>query len=147
MQAMAHRDPAETIHAWFELVWNQGNLDAIDELLSADSKAHGLTNKDGSPVIGPAQFREFAHAFRSAFPDIHVEVVRCVIEGSFCAAHCILTGTHHGATLGFAATGRAVRFEGVGLVRIENGQIHEGWNFFDFLSMYQQLGALPALPA
>ena len=31
------------------------------------------------------------------------------------------------------------------MARVENGQIAEGWNCFDFLSLYQQLGLLPAL--
>jgi hypothetical protein len=33
-----------------------------------------------------------------------------------------------------------VDFWGMTVGRVENGQIVEGWNSFDFLSMYQQIG-------
>ena len=29
------------------------------------------------------------------------------------------------------------------ILRAENGQIVEGWNCFDFMTMYQQIGWLP----
>ena len=32
------------------------------------------------------------------------------------------------------------------IVRVENGRIVEGWNSFDFLGLYQQIGLLPQLP-
>lgn len=30
------------------------------------------------------------------------------------------------------------------IVRARDGKLVEGWNSFDFLSMYQQIGAVPA---
>ena len=41
-----------------------------------------------------------------------------------------------------AATNRTVRFEGFVLARTTDGQVIEGWNCFDFMGMYQQLGVL-----
>lgn len=137
----------EVLHSWFERVWNQGDLTAIDELFPADGIAHGLSGGEGSPMQGPAQFKEFARTFRGAIPDIHIRVLRSVTQGSFCAAHCLVSGTHRGSTLGVAATDRPLSFEGVTLVRVEGGQIVEAWNFFDFLSFYQKIGALPQLPS
>jgi hypothetical protein len=32
------------------------------------------------------------------------------------------------------------------MLRIGNDQIVEGWNCFDFLTLYQQIGVLPQLP-
>jgi hypothetical protein len=29
---------------------------------------------------------------------------------------------------------------------VVDGQLREGWNCFDFLTMYQQLGIVPAIP-
>jgi hypothetical protein len=31
------------------------------------------------------------------------------------------------------------------IIRVANDQVVEGWNSFDFLSFYQQLGVLPIL--
>ncbi|MEZ4570446.1 MAG: ester cyclase [Thermomicrobiales bacterium] len=38
---------------------------------------------------------------------------------------------------------REVAFTGMGMVRIENGLIAEGWFNFDHYGLLQQLGALP----
>jgi hypothetical protein len=42
-----------------------------------------------------------------------------------------------------------VDFWGIAIIRVEGGKIVEGWNCFDMLSMYQQIGwvANPPLPA
>jgi len=56
-----------------------------------------------------------------------------------------VTGSHAGHTLGFPATGRNTTFEGVSIIRVVDGKIAEAWNFYDFLSMYQQLGVTPPM--
>lgn len=35
----------------------------------------------------------------------------------------------------------------MGIARIRDGLIVEAWNAFDFLTLYQQIGMLPALGA
>jgi predicted ester cyclase len=44
------------------------------------------------------------------------------------------------------ATGSAMEISGMVMAVIEDGQIQEGWNCFDFMSLYQQVGMLPSLP-
>jgi predicted ester cyclase len=51
------------------------------------------------------------------------------------------TATHAGEGLGIAPTNKRVRFEGMGFVRCQGGQVVEGWNVFDQLGMMQQVGA------
>jgi predicted ester cyclase len=84
--------------------------------------------------------------FRGAFPDIHIDVEKTVVEGDYVTVMCRVTGTHTGATLGFPPTGRRIDFNGMVLARVANGQFQEGWNCFDFLTMYQQLGVVPPAP-
>ena len=36
--------------------------------------------------------------------------------------------------------------DGMAIAVIRDGQIQEGWNCFDFMSLYQQVGMLPPLP-
>lgn len=132
------------VRAWFEEVWNQGRVQSIDRILAADAVAHGLP---GGPAQGPAAFRPVFELFRGAFPDIHIDVERTVTEGDVVAAYCHVTGTHTGDTLGIPATGKRVDFHGVTITRIADGTIREGWNCFDFLTMYQQLGTMPPMPA
>lgn len=136
-------EPESVMRTWFEEVWNQGREEAIDRLFAADGMVHGLP---GSPLRGPEAFKALFKAFRGAFPDMHITIERTVIQGELVAAHCRVTGTYKEATLGVAPTDQRVDFCGVAIGRIVDGQLREGWNCFDFLTMYQQLGAIPPMP-
>ncbi len=50
---------------------------------------------------------------------------------------------HAGHALGGPPTGKPVDFTGITIARVENGQIVKGWNAFDFLALYQQIGWVP----
>jgi steroid delta-isomerase-like uncharacterized protein len=131
--------PDQAMQTWFDEVWNQGREEAIDRMMTDDTVAHGLP---GGPSQGPQAFRSVFTLFRAAFPDIRIVVERTVTEGDMCAAYCRVTGTHTGDSLGFPATGQRVDFHGVTMARFKDGAIREGWNCYDFLTMYQQLGAV-----
>jgi len=135
-------DNQTVVRRWFEEVWNKGRAEAIDELFAADGVAHGLEGTAGGELRGPADFRVFHQRFRDSFPDIEVVVEDTVSEGDKVAARCTVRGRHQGDTLGFAPTGQPVEFGGICIVRVRDGQIVEAWNNFDFMSMFQQLGAL-----
>jgi steroid delta-isomerase-like uncharacterized protein len=139
--------PREFAHSWFEDVWNKGDDMAIDRLMAPGARFHGLPSSDGAPIVGPEVFKPFFQTFRRAFPDIHVRVDRVVCEGELVAAHCHVTGTHLGNDLGVAPTNARIDIWGMCIAHVRDGQIHEGWNCFDFLSLYQQIGLLPSLPS
>lgn len=126
------------IRRWFEEVWNKGRVAAIDEMFAVDGVAHGL----GADMHGAAAFKPFHAAFRDAFPDLRIEVEDMIAEGDKVAYRFSVTGTHRGHGLGFPATDKPARFTGMGVVRVQNGKIVEGWNNFDQLGMLQQLGVV-----
>jgi steroid delta-isomerase-like uncharacterized protein len=134
------------VKRWFEEVWNKGSEEAIDEMFDNEGIAHGLSDDTGSPLRGPVGYKPFFRRFHDAFPDIRVDVVDMVAEGDKVAARCVVTGKHQADTLGFAATNQPVEFTGVTIVRVRDGKIVEAWNNFDFMSMFQQLGALRLQP-
>ena len=135
--------PAEVLRSWFARVWNDGDESAIDELYAPTAVAHGLATSGP----GPEGFKPFFRAFRSAFPNIRIEVTHTVCEGDLCTVHCRVTATNTGTLMDAAATNRPVEFTGMTMARVVNGQIVEGWNSYDFLAMYQQLGLEPPQPA
>jgi len=134
------------IRRWFEEVWNKGREEAIDEMFAEGAVANGLSDESGEPLRGPAGFKPFFRRFRDAFPDIQVTVEDTVAEGDKVAARCSVRGRHSSDSLGFAATRRPVEFTGISIVRVSGGKIVEAWNNFDFMSMFQQLGALHFAP-
>jgi predicted ester cyclase len=137
--------PDAVVRAWFKEVWDEGNEDAIDRLLAPDAVAHGLGPDE---IRGPDAFKPYVRTMRAALGDLEVEVVQTLTEGDRVAAHCHVVARHVGALFGAAATQRPVDFWGITIVRVRDGQIVEGWNCFDFLQMYQQMGWVrdPPLP-
>ena len=97
---------------------------------------------------GTAAFKTVFRMFREALGDLEIAVERTVTEGDTCAAYCRVKGRHIGHALGGAPTGNPVEFSGITICRVRNGRIVEGWNSFDFLTMYQQIGWVknPPLP-
>lgn len=56
------------------------------------------------------------------------------------AQRILFTGTHTGQFRGLPPTGRPVRFSGLEISRMVNGQAAEHWFQMDTLTMFEQLG-------
>jgi hypothetical protein len=54
----------------FDEIINAGNIDAADELMTADYVDHGPTGE----IAGVAAFKELVRMWRSAVSDVHCEV-------------------------------------------------------------------------
>ena len=128
------------VHRWFEEVWNQGRESAIEELLTDDVVFHGLTGPDGDDISGAAAFRPFHRQFLTAFPNMHIAIEDTLIDRDKILVRCRVTGTHTGPGVLPEVTNKAFDFTGMCMVRVRDGKIAEGWNSWDFLTLYQQLG-------
>jgi predicted ester cyclase len=139
----------EMARRWFKDVWDEGKEDVIDEMLAPDCVVHGLTGPGGPDMIGAVQFKPLFHMFREALGDLTIDVERTIVQGDVCAAYCRVRGKHVGRALGGEPTNQPVDFRGVTIFRVSDGKLVEGWNVFDFLSMYQQIGWVqsPVVPA
>jgi predicted ester cyclase len=137
--------PDALVRQWFKEVWDEGREDAIDKLMAPYGVAYGLP---GGPIHGPTAFKPLFRTFREALGDLRIEVVRTVTEGSTVSALCHVTGVHSGEAFGGPPTQKAVDFWGIAMIRVEDGKLVEGWNCFDMLCMYQQIGwiAMPPVP-
>jgi steroid delta-isomerase-like uncharacterized protein len=136
--------PEALVREWFEQVWNAGDESAIDRLLAEDAMIYDLPTH-GQVMRGKAAFLPFYRGLRAALSDIHIEIDQLVASGDFAVAHCRVSARHTGDGLGIAATERLVEFSGMAMARVRDGKLVEGWNSFDFLAFYQQLGIMPAL--
>jgi len=117
-------------HTWFDEVWNHANEHSIENLLHSEAIVHGLgTDTDKT---GHEAFKPFYKNFRASFPLVHVELKPIFDTDEFEAADCIVTVTNAG--------GKEARFTGIVISRFKDGKLIEGWNGFDFMTMYQQLG-------
>ncbi len=123
---------------------NKGNIDVLRELLSDDFVSYG--GAGFQDLRGPEAFIGLYRTFVSAFPDLHFDVQQVVIGDNMAAVRGIQTGTHKGNFLGMVpATGKQVEWTGTAIFRFdEDGKICERWQDLDNLSLFQQLGVIPA---
>ena len=138
-------EPDKLVRLWFDELWCQGKEETLDKLFAKEGLAHGL-GPDRVTMTGPDAYRPFFRSFRSAIPDMRVTVEQTVREGDLVAVQCHVTGTHTGDGLGIPPTGSRIDFTGMSFVRVRDDKIIEAWNNFDFMSFYQQVKILPALP-
>jgi steroid delta-isomerase-like uncharacterized protein len=136
-----HADAATLMRRWFAEVWNEGKVASIDELFPEHAVLWGV-GRMGVASQGPAEFKEFHKALRSACPDVHVELEEMVAEGDRAFARWTATMTHTGDGLGMAPTGRALKISGMSALRVRDGKLAEGWNNWDQIGMARQLGVL-----
>ncbi|MDQ4001303.1 MAG: ester cyclase [Actinomycetota bacterium] len=122
-----------------EEVINQGNIDAIDELIDPGVVDHAAP--PGFPT-GREGAKQFAAMMRAAFPDLHLTIEDMIAEGDKVAVRSTWSGTHEGEFMGIPATGRRVAVSGIDISRCADGRMVEHWEQFDALGLMQQLGAV-----
>lgn len=124
----------------FEEILSQGRIDENEHLYHPDFVAHGVRRD-----AGRAEDRAATEGWRSAAPDLRMDVLRMVAECDLVAVHWSGSGTNTGTGNGLPATGKRMeKLWGMTVFRIEGGQIREEWTSFDQYPMLQQLGLLPA---
>ena len=135
-------DNKELSRRILEEVWNQQNLDAVDEMISATFVQHDSQSPLG--VRGIAEYKQFVRHYLSAFPDCQFTVEDQIAEGSMVVTRWTVTGTHSGNLGNIPASGRRMSVTGISWSRVEDGKFVESWTSWDTLGMLQQLGVAEA---
>ena len=130
------------IRRYIEEVINKGNFAAIEEFVHPDY----IFGSPSEEVQGANGLKGFIEAFRTAFPDLKIQVDDLATEKNKVVTCFTLTGTHNGDLMGIPATGKPVNVHGMILSRFKADKIIEEWEILDQLAMFQQLG-LFSLPA
>jgi len=109
---------------------NTGDMDIVDELFT--------------PELASPTKRSFT-AFRSAFPDWHMEIAELVAEGNTVVGRFRCSGTNQGDFKGVPPTGKRMEVDEVYFLRVEGGKFVEFWGLEDDLARMRQLGLIPSL--
>ncbi|MFN8011689.1 MAG: ester cyclase [Holophagaceae bacterium] len=118
----------------------RGDPAVVDELLAPDFVDHRPL-----PGLSPdrAGVKALFAGLHAAFPDLRVTIEDQVVEPDGVATRKTFRGTHLGPFLGVPATGRAVVFEVIDILRFREGRISDHWVVVDRLDLLGQLGVLP----
>lgn len=128
-------DKIALVYFYVDQVWNQGNLAAINEVISPNYVQH---------TRGVPQGREGVKAFftglRASFSNISSTVEDVVAEGDRVMWRSTIRATQTGTFRGIPPTGREITVTAMTIMRVENGLFAENWGEQDNLALLRQLG-------
>ena len=121
--------------AYYKKLWIERDLTAIDLFLADDT-----TNRGWIPgmTLGRHDVRELISTFHERVGAVDVKMLKSIEEEDWVSALVSLQTSR-------ADTGQPIIVAGQALVRFnENDKIAESYNFFDFISFFEQLGQMPS---
>lgn len=135
---MARTDNESLLDNYMREVWDKGNPEAVAHFASEDFRRHG---RPGTEPLDRSGQIERLKGFRTAFPDITIEVNAAITGDDYIAFRSTMRGSHRGELMGIPPTGRQVTVQLVDMIRVEGGQFVEQWGGPDMLDLLRQLGA------
>lgn len=141
-------DNKAIVGRWFTEFWGDTyNPAVVDDLAAPDMVLHYSLH---DPRNGREDIKAFMADFRAAFPDLSFAgAADLIAEGDYVVGRWVGGGTHTGTAFNDllagslpAATGKAMRFTGTTVLRLQNGKIVEEIGLDDGVTALQQLGLL-----
>lgn len=120
-------------------LWDDGDLDLIDELYTENYVSHSPHN----PLTGRGEVRAWVKEVMKAFPDFHLNFHEWIEQGDMIATRWTASGTHRGDFRNIPATGKTVVIAGMSFSKFSGDKLAETWMAPDDLGMMQQLGVIP----
>ena len=129
------------IRRWNEEGWSGGKYDLAYEIIAPVMTVHGA---GGQPVnSGPDGLIDLIKTWRTSFPDGQMSIDDIIVDGDLVAIRNTWHGTQKAPFYGIPASNKWVDVTSIGIDRVQNGKVTEGWGELDMVGMMQQLGALP----
>lgn len=122
-QRRAHMQ--KTYERWLHEVWGKGDVAVVDDIL-----ANNFVDHRPIPQFGPTRdgHKRMAADWHAAFPDMKLTIEDIVVEGDKLVGRYSGRATHGGAFAGIPATGTAVSFTEIDVIRFEGDRIAEWWH-------------------
>jgi len=133
--------PEALIKTFIEEAFNKGNLLILGDIVHPQ---YQYSSPD-SQLTGIDELKAFIQGFRSAFPDLNLEIDNLIACGEQTSTGFTLRGTHEGDFMGIPATHKPVEVQGIVMTKFKDNKIIEDWEILDNLSFLQQLGVVPEL--
>lgn len=123
----------------YQEVWNNQNLNILDEFLAPECTLHGTQ----SLTKGLAAYRQLMEAVLAVFPDIHYTVHDFIVGGDKTVTRWTFRATHKGTWFGVPATDQIVNVTGVTIFRVNaEGKGLEEWICSDVQGVLLRLDAM-----
>ena len=120
------------VSAFYERIWNDGDLDAAKELLIEDFVFRGSL---GSERRGVTEFCEYVQLVRNALSDYRCAILECVAENERAFARMRFSGVHSREFRGYPPTMLPIHWDGAALFRFGQSAIAELWVLGDLAGL------------
>ncbi|MDQ3532836.1 MAG: ester cyclase [Actinomycetota bacterium] len=137
---MAGHDNKALVRRYYDEVFNQRNVDLVDELAVEDYVEHDPFPGQGN---GRGDLKARVQAILSAFNPVRFALEDLVSEGDRVVVRWTQTGTHSGNFMGMPPTGKQFTIAGIDIHDVKAGRMAEHWHVVDMYALLIQLGALP----
>ncbi|MBC8234821.1 ester cyclase, partial [bacterium] len=117
----------ELAHRFHIELFNEGNLNAADEIIADDFVAHYTAAVPPEMKYGTDGVKLTATALRTGLPDIHLISEDTIASGDKVVIRWVMKGTQDGELLGIPPTGKPMEVTGIDIFRIEDGKLAEMW--------------------
>jgi len=119
---------------------NAGDLDALDQYVSADFIEHEAF--PGLPTKGPEAPKAAIGLFRGAFPNLHMTSDEILADGDKVVVRGTMSGTHQGEFMGIPPTNNSFKVQFIDIIEMRDGKATAHWGVTDQAAMMQQLGLM-----
>lgn len=140
---MSVEDNKELTRRFYDEAINKGNLDLIDELVSADFVEHEAF--PDLPTTGPEAPKAALGMFRAAFSDLEMSADDLIAEGDKVVVRGTMVGTHTGELMGIPPTNKSFSVQFIDIIEIHDGKATAHWGITDQAAMMGQLGLAPEM--
>lgn len=136
------RDEVEATVRQFHESWDLRDPDRGAAVIAEDCRFEDVAR--GEMLPGPDAYRHDYHRWRAAFPDGEVKVTNVIVEGEWAVVEFLnrgtQTGTLHSSLGSFPPSGRRMEVRYCSVMRVRDGKVIEGRDYYDSASIARQLG-------
>ena len=125
------------VRAFFEGIFNEGDLEVVHEFLAPDYIDHSPFSAEAP---GPEGFKRRMDMLRASLA-VRMTLDDLLAERDLVAFRWTMAGKHVGEFAGIAPTGRDVSLTGLNLERVADGKIVEHWSEYDRLALVEQVSS------
>lgn len=126
--------------------FSDGRLDDALAGFADDFTEEWPGSPEQPPIHGKAELKQAWQDLKIAFPDAKVAVARLMLDGDTVVAQMVFTGTHKGPFLGHAASGKAVGFPLLRILKIADGKVKSARTYGNAVAVLAQIGAIKGMP-
>lgn len=119
-------------------IWNEGNLDLIDEFYPSDFVIHEVDISED--LVGIDAYKEYVTDTRTMCPDYNCTLEEIIVKDDKIVARYTVTGTNTGQFGDLPPTGKKLRISVINIFRVANGKLAEVWIYYNLAAVLQQLG-------